>query len=273
MLLHLRGTISHANRFESIHWLYKNRISSSTSCDQFQRAILAIGGNMGDRYKTILRALAILQDSTDMRLVEMSYLYESDPMYNTNQPKFLNGVLSIETSLDPISLLKRVKDVEKACGREISEKTGAGLIPNGPRPIDLDILFYGNNNEVIVSKDQPNLQIPHPRLHERDFVLRPLLDLDRSLTNMHPIYGKSFRHLHQSLSEDQPNLSRHLVRVIPLPHERFIRFDRTIVMGILNSTPDSFSDGGQVRLIRAEIAKEIANRIILFIVRFNQKYC
>lgn len=224
----------------------KYRMYSSTSNASFQRAILAIGGNMGDRYGMIQKALMLIQSYNDTRLTDTSYLYESESMYVLDQPHFLNGVLAIETSLDPIMLLHRVKDIERACGRKISNDTGAGLVPNGPRPIDIDILFYGNRNDAVIDNTNPNLIVPHPRLQERSFVTTPLLDLHNSNLSQHPLNGETFRDIHQYLIETKTDSTVTLNRVIPLPRERFICFDRSIIMGILNSTPDSFSDGGQV---------------------------
>eukprot|EP00934_Nitzschia_sp_Nitz4_P000604 Nitzschia sp. Nitz4//scaffold260_size33533//28720//29970//NITZ4_007883-RA/size33533-processed-gene-0.9-mRNA-1//-1//CDS//3329544695//604//frame0 len=163
-------------------------------------------------------------------------------MYVTDQPAFLNGVVEIATDFNPESMLQRAKLVENELGRNFSE------VRNGPRPIDLDILFYEHlENEsykpIIVST--PALSVPHPRIAERDFVLAPLRDvagegfehpsMDISVGDM---LDKLYKRKGDS-SEPDP------VRVIPLPRQRMLFFNETVVMGILNVTPDSFSDGGK----------------------------
>ena len=204
------------------------------------RAVLGVGGNLGDRYASIQNALSLLEKGTETKILRTSYLYESDPMYFTEQPPFLNGAIQIETSLDPVSLLHKVKDIEKACGRE----TGRDVIRNGPRPIDLDILFYGNKNEAILNKEcNPNLIIPHPQIQDRSFVIKPLFDLCKNA--WHPVLNRTISDLYMELYAKNKIPFSNLDRIIPLPRSRFLRFNRSIVMGILNTTPDSFSDGGK----------------------------
>ncbi|KAL8763895.1 MAG: hypothetical protein Q9194_007222, partial [Teloschistes cf. exilis] len=125
------------------------------------RAFIALGSNVGDRTKTMEDAL-LEMGRRDLKVLRTSSLYETEPMYKTDQPPFMNGVCELETALSPMELLDQLKDIEKLLGR-------VRTIENGPRTIDLDILLYGN--EVI---DEPRLQIPHPRISEREFVLRPL---------------------------------------------------------------------------------------------------
>ena len=123
-------------------------------------AYVGLGANLGDREGTIRAAIAQLPD-----VVAVSPLRETDPVGVTNQPRFLNGVAALETELAPRELLDVLLAVERRLGRERRERWG-------PRTIDLDLLLYGN--EVI---DEDGLKIPHPRLHERRFVLEPLADL------------------------------------------------------------------------------------------------
>jgi 2-amino-4-hydroxy-6-hydroxymethyldihydropteridine diphosphokinase len=96
-------------------------------------------------------------------VVKTSYMYETVPMYVTDQPKFLNCVLKVTTTLDPYELLKVLKDIEKDLGRDF------GQIRFGPRIVDLDILYFDN-----LEIESELLTIPHPRIKEREFVLRPL---------------------------------------------------------------------------------------------------
>jgi len=128
---------------------------------------LGLGANLGDRMANLRIGLRMLVP--DVRPVAVSALYESAPWGVTEQGAFLNAVCAAETELSPLGLLARLKEVERALGR----------IPGprwGPRPLDLDILLYDR-----VSVDSPDLQIPHPRLVEREFVLRPLVELEPML--------------------------------------------------------------------------------------------
>jgi len=131
------------------------------------RAFVGLGSNLGDREGTILRALARLQGEPDLSVVRVSTLRETEPVGYLEQPQFLNGVVELATKLPARDLLTRVLAIE----RELGRTRGDGP-PQGPRTIDLDLLLYGD--EVIA---QAGLQIPHPRMHERRFVLEPLAEL------------------------------------------------------------------------------------------------
>ena len=135
---------------------------------------LALGANLGDREANIRRALGMLPPEAEVEAV--SALYETDPMGGPPQPRYLNGACRVRTLLDPHALLDHVKHIEKKLGRVEGERWG-------PRPIDIDIVLY---DDLVLS--DPGLVIPHPRLHERAFVLRPLLDLDPDL--VHPVTGE-----------------------------------------------------------------------------------
>ena len=202
------------------------------------RAIIAVGSNMGDRFRNIQNAVCQLCLSNDGNsLITTSFLHETAPMYLTDQPHFLNGVIVIGTNLEPFDLLRELKRIEADLGRE------SQAVRNGPRPIDLDILFHhrtDNGENTIVNTEE--LVIPHPRIEERDFVLQPLKDVSSDFC--HPILNKTILELYHELYKDK-DISCRPVRVIPLPQSRFLSFNRTLIMGILNVTPDSFSDGGQ----------------------------
>jgi len=131
------------------------------------RAFVGLGSNLGDREGTILRALARLQDDPGLSVVRVSALRETEPVGYVDQPQFLNGVVELATELPARDLLTRLLAIE----RELGRARGDGP-PLGPRTIDLDLLLYGD--EVIA---QGGLQIPHPRMHERRFVLEPLAEL------------------------------------------------------------------------------------------------
>lgn len=140
---------------------------------------LALGTNLGDRLSNLKQATAAL--TPQMEVKAKSQVYETPPWGFEDQPKFLNQVIKVNTYLDPEPLLKHLKGLEVALGRKES-------FPNGPRLIDIDILFY---DDLVVNK--PSLVIPHPRLHERGFVLLPLMEIAPNLT--HPVTQKSVREM------------------------------------------------------------------------------
>lgn len=128
---------------------------------------IGIGSNLGDRHKFIDLAIAGLKKNKDIVFKRSSAIYETDPVSAMPQGKFLNGVLEIETSLAPKELLKELNNIEDMLGRTRAVK-------DGPRTIDLDILYYGS--ETVNEKD---LIIPHPRIGEREFVLKGLRELGK----------------------------------------------------------------------------------------------
>ncbi|KAL9576038.1 MAG: hypothetical protein Q9212_007441, partial [Teloschistes hypoglaucus] len=117
------------------------------------RAFIALGSNVGDRTRTMEDA-CLEMGRRDLKVLRTSSLYETEPMYKTDQPPFMNGVCEVEMALSPMELLDQLKNIENLLGR-------VKTIENGPRTIDLDILLYGN--EIV---DEPRLQIPHPRISE-----------------------------------------------------------------------------------------------------------
>lgn len=147
---------------------------------------LALGSNLDDRHENLRQAVAALSPQIDIKA--KSHIYETDPWGYEDQPKFLNMAVRGLTYLEPEPLLKHLKRLETALGRQ---KTFA----NGPRSIDIDILFF---DDLIL--ETPLLTLPHPRLHERGFVLLPLMDLAPDL--VHPLLKKSIRELAASSSLD-----------------------------------------------------------------------
>lgn len=129
------------------------------------RAYLALGSNLGDRLSTLQRAVGLLDEISAVRVVRSSRVFETAPL-GPPQPDFLNAVVEVETSLAPRALLEACLGVERALGRERAERWG-------PRTLDVDVLTYDD-----VEVDEPDLQIPHPRMHERAFVVVPLAELD-----------------------------------------------------------------------------------------------
>jgi 2-amino-4-hydroxy-6-hydroxymethyldihydropteridine diphosphokinase len=140
---------------------------------------LSLGSNLGDRESNLRAALDRLPP--DVRVLRVSALYETAPVEFTAQPWFLNQVVEAETALTPIQLLARTAAIEHDLGRTRD-------IPKGPRTLDIDILLY---DSAIVHT--ATLEIPHPRIAERRFVLAPLADLDPDLR--HPVTGLTVRQM------------------------------------------------------------------------------
>jgi 2-amino-4-hydroxy-6-hydroxymethyldihydropteridine diphosphokinase len=133
-------------------------------------AYVGVGANLGDRAATIAAAVRLLGLLPRTSVTAVSSLRETDPVGVLDQPRFLNGAVALETRLGPRELLDGLLDIERTLGRV---RTGRRF---GPRSIDLDLLLYGS--EIV---DEPELAVPHPRLHERAFALEPLAELDPEL--------------------------------------------------------------------------------------------
>jgi len=127
---------------------------------------LGIGSNLGNRQKYIKLSLKKINALKETKIIKLSRIIETDPVGGPrNQPKYLNAALKIKTNIPAIALLKNLKKIEKDLGRKET-------VRNGPRVIDLDILFYGD--KIINRKD---LKVPHPKVFERKFVLKPLAEI------------------------------------------------------------------------------------------------
>ena len=148
---------------------------------------LGLGSNMGNRQDNLDRALDFL--SQRLRVEKISSVYDTEPVGNVNQPRFLNLVCQVRTMLAPSELLMLAKGIEKKLGRIFGTS-------DTPRPIDIDILFYGD--QVI---ETPELTIPHPRLIKRAFVLIPLDEIAPDL--VHPVNGKTVKQLLKGITEVQ----------------------------------------------------------------------
>jgi 2-amino-4-hydroxy-6-hydroxymethyldihydropteridine diphosphokinase len=131
------------------------------------RAFVALGSNLGDREGTIRAAVGELGETAGVRVLSVSALVDTEPVGVVGQPRFLNGAVALETELPARDLLDLLLRVERGLGRVRDEAE-----PHGARTIDLDLLLYGED-EI----DEPGLTVPHPRLHEREFVLGPLAEI------------------------------------------------------------------------------------------------
>ncbi|KIY49749.1 Dihydropteroate synthase, partial [Fistulina hepatica ATCC 64428] len=226
-------------------------------------AAIALGSNMGDSFQSIEAALCLLESPAPVisadtnvitNVVDTSFLYETAPMYVVDQPSFINGACIVETNLPPMDLLRLLKEIERHVGRVPS-------IRNGPRAVDLDIVFYDDkvlDTRTSKASGDENLDghlvIPHPRLAERQFVLQPLNDMIPNY--VHPVLHKRIRDLLATLQPTTPN-DEIINKVVPVPrlpsgddvpatltHWKWPRAS-TQIMATLNVTPDSFS--GDIR--------------------------
>jgi 2-amino-4-hydroxy-6-hydroxymethyldihydropteridine diphosphokinase len=153
-------------------------------------AFLSLGSNLGDRGALLNDALSRLE-SAGVHIVRRSSIYETEPQDLLDQPRFLNMAVEVETDLTPQELLAAIQKIETEMGRQRT-------IPKGPRTIDIDILFYAN--QIIVAAD---LEIPHPRLTERHFVLDPLSEIAPDLR--HPATAQTVRELRAALQPPAPS--------------------------------------------------------------------
>jgi len=133
------------------------------------RAFVALGSNLNDPTAQVRSGAQALGRLPDTRLVRCSSLYRTAPIGLTEQPDFINAVCELETTLAAPALMQALLDIEHAHGRTRDR-------PGGPRTLDLDLLLYGNR-----SLHEPGLTVPHPRLHERAFVLYPLQEIAPAL--------------------------------------------------------------------------------------------
>ena len=142
-------------------------------------AYLGLGSNLGDREKHLRKGLQFLSQS--VQLVRFSSMYETEPWGDTEQPRFLNLVCEASVEMSPYRLLEAAKKVEQSVGRKPTFR-------HGPRVLDIDLLFYGD--QVVTTSE---LTIPHPRIPERAFVLIPLVEIASAF--MHPVLRQTVTEL------------------------------------------------------------------------------
>jgi 2-amino-4-hydroxy-6-hydroxymethyldihydropteridine diphosphokinase len=155
-------------------------------------SVVALGSNLGDREGNLRLAIAAIGGFA--KVTGVSSVYETEPMYLEDQAWFLNCVISVETELRPRALLDALQAIEVGMGRERG-------IKYGPRVVDLDILFY--DGEVV---SEPALEIPHPKIPERQFVLVPLEELRPAF--VHPVLGKTVSEIARALKMDKKVVRR-----------------------------------------------------------------
>jgi 2-amino-4-hydroxy-6-hydroxymethyldihydropteridine diphosphokinase len=267
-----------------------NDLMAEYVSEEYHRVYIAVGSNMGNSYENVMKAISMLENTnkknvesktnmdTSIRtkqlephinVIKTSFLRQTPPMYVTDQAPFLNGALEIQTNLSPHALLTRLKQVEMSLGRDLDGNS----LRFGPRPIDLDIIQYGvvfkddeteigmevnaMNGGIIV--ESPRLSIPHPRMTEREFVMSPLCDLNRNI--IHPIQNESSGEILRTLLLERTTCDDkaepEAVHILPLPRGRMLHFNETHIMGILNVTPDSFSDGGNYEEVELAVKEAL----------------
>lgn len=134
-----------------------------------KKTYLSLGGNIGDTASIIIEAFHMIKNLKGIFNAKLSYFYKTTPVGMVNQPDFINVAISFDTNLLKEDLLLELQNIERYFKKDKKEK-------NGPRTLDIDILFFGND-----SHQSDSLQIPHPRWQERLFVLKPLMDLTKTI--------------------------------------------------------------------------------------------
>lgn len=205
-------------------------INTAQATDQGKNGVyLAFGTNQGNRLKNVKQSIDELS-RRKVHVTRCSALYQSEPMYYTDQPRFLNGVFECRTELEPQALLEVLKDIEYNVFNRVK------LFDNGPRPLDLDIVLYNND---LVQAD--NLTIPHRDMLNRSFVLRPLNDLLSMDARYTEISEGGETTVVPLFIENSPEVPEYLEFDPQYPKKM-----GTKLMAIMNATPDSFSDRGSL---------------------------
>jgi len=162
----------------------------------YHTAYICVGSNQGNKLENCRKGIAALAHATTSRLIDQSFIYQTEPVDYKDQDWFVNYMVKIETVLGPLSLLDIIKSIERDAGRIRND------VRFGPRVLDLDIILYDN-----LVMNNPRLVIPHPRMHKRRFVLKPICDIDPHI--IHPVFHRTMRSLLESLSEKGQRITEH----------------------------------------------------------------
>ena len=153
-------------------------------------AYISVGSNMGDRLQNCRKGVEALAEADNSRILAQSRIYQTEPVDYEDQDWFINMVVKLETPYDPFQLLDHIEDIQRAAGRTRDP------IRFGPRILDLDIILY--DNRIIESE---RLVVPHPRMHKRRFVLKPICDIDPAI--IHPVLKREIQFLLKQLGEEE----------------------------------------------------------------------
>ena len=151
-------------------------------------AYISVGSNMGDRLQNCLRGIEALTEDGNSRILAQSRIYTTEPVDYKDQGWFINLMIKLETADDPFKLLDHIEEIQRAAGRMQDP------IRFGPRILDLDIILY--DDRIIESE---RLAVPHPRMHKRRFVLKPICDIDPGI--IHPVLKQEMQILLKSVGE------------------------------------------------------------------------
>ena len=169
---------------------------ANPNSDDFHTAYLSIGSNMGDKLKHCSNALKAIEKNGVGRVLSASPYYSTEPVDYIDQDWFINAVVKIETRFDPFLLLSALQAIQRDEGRKKER------IRFGPRIVDLDIIFFDN-----IILNHALLQIPHPRMHKRRFVLQPICDIDPQV--VHPVFGQTIRVLLEQIDSGRQRIRRY----------------------------------------------------------------
>jgi 2-amino-4-hydroxy-6-hydroxymethyldihydropteridine diphosphokinase len=156
-------------------------------------AFLSIGANIGDKKNHCLQGIRMLCQADAIRLMTHAPFYQTEPVDYEDQDWFVNTAIKIETTLDPYELLKKLKCIEQQVGRQPS------VVRFGPRILDMDIILF---DQIVLNSAQ--LQIPHPRMHKRRFVLQPICDIEPEV--LHPVREKTVCELLSELNPENQKI-------------------------------------------------------------------
>ena len=149
---------------------------------------ISVGSNLGSKLENCQKGVEALIRSGSTSLIKQSGIYKTDPVGYKDQDWFVNYVIKIETNLDPFQLWRELEDIQRKTGRVHNP------IRYGPRMLDLDIILY---DDMVINS--PELIIPHPRMHKRRFVLKPICDIDPQI--VHPVIEKDMQYLLDTLND------------------------------------------------------------------------